>query len=154
DARRSGQSGEDPAGPAGPPCQPTRHREGARVETVGLPDFSLDLARMARLVQSQLVSATTAFFQRDVTSACKVIDKDDQVDNLLGFLEEQCFRALPDEVTERGLESRRRRGVLRVAVNLEKLGDFAVNIAEQTVYVSRFDRADPPFDLTSPTQVA
>jgi len=110
---------------------------------------------MARLVQSQLVSAMTAFFQRDVEAAKKVVEKDDQVDNLLGFLEERCFqRTAADDHGNRDLESRQRRGILRVAVNLEKLGDFAVNIAEQAVHVARFERSAPPFDLASPARIA
>ena len=48
---------------------------------------------MARLVQSQLISAMTAFFQRDVAARRPVTQKDDQVDNLLGLIEEKCFRA-------------------------------------------------------------
>jgi hypothetical protein len=41
---------------------------------------------MARLVQSQLVPAMTAFFQKDVRLAEKVTEKDDPVDDLLGFM--------------------------------------------------------------------
>src|SRR5262245_21011813 len=122
--------------------------------TAVIQDLVQEVVKMARLVQSQLVSATTAFFQRDVETARKVTEKDDQVDNLLGFLEERCFQALPDDESQRERESRQRRGVLRVVVNLEKLGDFAVNIAEQAVHVARFERSTPPFDLKSPARVA
>ena len=34
---------------------------------------------MARLVQSQLMNAMTAFFQRDPVEARRVMDKDDQI---------------------------------------------------------------------------
>jgi len=46
-----------------------------------LEDLGQDLAMMARLVQSQLMNATTSFFQRDIALARGVMDKDDQVDN-------------------------------------------------------------------------
>src|SRR6266436_6273670 len=108
---------------------------------------------MARLVQSQLSGATTAFFRRDPSLAGTVIEKDDQVDNLLTFIEEQCFERIAGEPVG-SPRSRRLRGVFRVALNLEKLGDYAVNVAEQAVHVARLPSRFPPFDLAGPTRVA
>ena len=51
-----------------------------------LEDLGPNLAMMARLVQSQLVNAMTASFQRDIALARRVMDKDDQIDNLLGLI--------------------------------------------------------------------
>jgi len=118
-----------------------------------LEDLGQDLARMARTVQSQLITATTAFFQRDTALARKVTDKDDQVDNLLGFIEEKCFERIAGDQPE-SPRSRRLRGIFRVALNLEKLGDYAVNIAEQAVHVSRFSQRAAPFDLAGPARTA
>ncbi len=93
-----------------------------------LEDLGPDLAMMARLVQSQLMNAMTAFFQRDTALARRVMDKDDQIDNLLGLIEEKCFARIAGEAAD-SPRSRRLRGVFRVALNLEKLGDYAVTIA-------------------------
>ena len=41
-----------------------------------------------------------------------------------------------------------------MALNLEKLGDYAVNIAEQAVHVSRLRPAPCPFDLAGAARVA
>jgi phosphate uptake regulator/thiamine kinase-like enzyme len=108
---------------------------------------------MARVVHAQLASATTAFFRRDVWLADKVMEKDDQVDNLLGGIEEKCFRRLSGLDAE-DPRSRRLRGVFRVALNLEKLGDYAVNIAEQACYAAQHARRPIPFDLAGPVRVA
>jgi phosphate uptake regulator len=121
--------------------------------TVLLEDLGGDLAMMARLVQSQLMSAMTAFFQKDVALAQKVTGKDDQVDNLLGFIEEKCFERIAGEAAG-SPRSRRLRGVFRVALNLEKLGDYAVNVAEQAVHLSRLPSRPIPFDLAGPARVA
>jgi phosphate uptake regulator len=118
-----------------------------------LEDLGGDLALMARLVQSQLMSAMTAFFQKDVALATKVTGKDDQVDNLLGFIEEKCFERIAGEPAG-SPRSRRLRGVFRVALNLEKLGDYAVNVAEQAVHLSRLRARPVPFDLAGPARVA
>jgi phosphate uptake regulator len=118
-----------------------------------LEDLGQDLAMMARLVQSQLVAAMTAFFQRDAALAQKVTEKDDHVDNLLGFIEETCFARIAGEGGDTA-RARRLRGIFRVALNLEKLGDYAVNIAEQAVHASRLPVRSSPFDLAGPTRTA
>jgi phosphate uptake regulator len=118
-----------------------------------LEDLGGDLAMMARLVQSQLMSAMTAFFRKDVALAQKVTGKDDQVDNLLGFIEEKCFERIAGEPAG-SPRSRRLRGVFRVALNLEKLGDYAVNVAEQAVHLSRLPPRPSPLDLAGPARVA
>ena len=108
---------------------------------------------MARLVQSQLIRSMTAFFQRDPRLAEQVTQKDDQVDNLLGLIEVKCFERIA-ETPLGDVRSRQLRGVFRVALNLEKLGDYAVNIAEQAVHVSRLAARPGPFDLAGPARVA
>jgi phosphate uptake regulator len=118
-----------------------------------LEDLGQDLALMARLVQSQLMSAMTAFFQKNVALAARVRDKDDQIDNLLGAIEETCFERIAGEPAG-SARSRRLRGVFRVALNLEKLGDYAVNIAEQAEHVARLPTRPIPFDLAGPARVA
>ncbi len=110
---------------------------------------------MARVVQSQLSGALRAFALKDRDLARKVRDKDDQVDNLLGFLEERCFLSIGhDAVEPTSLRARQIRGVFRVALNLEKVGDYAVNIAEQAMYASRFAPSPPPFELEKPAALA
>ena len=116
-------------------------------------DLGGDLALMARLVQSQLMSAMTAFFRKDLALAQKVTGKDDQVDNLLGLIEEKCFERIAGAPVG-SPRARRLRGVFRVALDLEKLGDYAVNVAEQAVHLSRLPARPIPFDLAGPARVA
>jgi hypothetical protein len=71
-----------------------------------LEDLGQDLAMMARLVQSQLITATTAFFQRDTGLAQQVMDRDDQVDNRLGFIEEKRVLGGRERVAGRSARSR------------------------------------------------
>jgi phosphate uptake regulator len=123
------------------------------VSVSALEDLGQDLAMMARLVQSQLITAMTAFFQRDTTLAHRVTERDDQIDNLLSFIEEKCFQRIAGEGSDTP-RSRRLRGVFRIALNLEKLGDFAVNIAEQAEHVARFGLRLVPFDLAQPARTA
>jgi phosphate uptake regulator/aminoglycoside phosphotransferase (APT) family kinase protein len=102
---------------------------------------------MGRVVHAQLATALDAFFARDVALAGKVIDKDDHVDNLLGWIEETCFARLAQLGADASPGLREIRGAFRVAVNFEKIGDYAVNIAEQAIHVSRFGTRPSPYDL-------
>ncbi len=99
---------------------------------------------MARLVQSQLMSAMTAFFRKDVDArGARSPRRTTRSTTSLGFIEEKCFERIAGELAG-SPRSRRLRGVFRVALNLEKLGDYAVNVAEQAVHVSRLPaRPDP-----------
>ena len=120
-----------------------------------LDDVGQDLVMMARLVQSQVSSAITAFFQRDTRLAERVTEKDDQVDNLLGLIEDKCFRRLTEGTLDPdGVRLRQFRGAFRVALNLEKLGDYAVNVAEQAIHVSRLSSRAVPFDLAGAARTA
>jgi len=90
---------------------------------------------------------------KDVALAGKVTGKDDQVDNLLGFIEDKCFERIAGEPGG-SPRSRRLRGVFRVALDLEKLGDYAVNVAEQAGHLARLPARPIPFDLAGPARVA
>ena len=116
-----------------------------------LEDLGRDLVLMARLVQSQLGGAMNAFLARDAGLAARVTEKDDQVDNLLDLIEAKCFQRIAGEAAD-SPQSRRWRGVLRVALNLEKLGDYAVDIAEQAGHLTRGPVRPLPFDLAVPSQ--
>jgi phosphate uptake regulator len=119
-----------------------------------LGDLGSDLVTMARLVQSQFRAGLTAFFQRDVRLARRVTERDDQVDNLLGLIEDTCFRQLADGARADDGGLRQLRGAFRVALNLEKLGDYAVDIAEQAIYVSPLPPRALPFDLAESARIA
>src|SRR4030095_15076717 len=68
-------------------------------------------------------------------------------------IEVKCFERIAGEEPN-GVRSRQLRGVFRVALNLEKLGDYAVNISEQAVHVSRLKARPIPFDLAGPARIA
>src|SRR5262249_15733340 len=123
------------------------------VTSVLREDLGQDLAMMARLVQSQLIRSMTAFFQRGARLPQEGTHNDRQGGNLPRPIQGKGFRRIVSEAPN-GVRSRQLRGVFRVALNLEKLGDYAVNIAEQAVHVSRLKVRPIPFDLAGPARVA
>ena len=89
-----------------------------------------DVITMGRQVKSLLAQAQTAFATRDVDLARDLVRADDVVDNL----NRECFR----QAIEVGDDPDRREWamtMLLVARALERMGDNAVDIGEQTAFV-------------------
>ena len=89
-----------------------------------------DIDTMGRQVRSLLKQAKTAFAERDTALARDLVRGDDVVDNL----NKECFR----RAIEIGDEENRREwamSMLLVARALERMGDNAVDIGEQTAFI-------------------
>jgi phosphate transport system protein len=89
-----------------------------------------DIGTMGRQVKALLNQAKVAFADRDVDLARDLVRGDDVVDNL----NKECFR----RAIEIGDEENRREwamSMLLVARALERMGDNAVDIGEQTAFV-------------------
>ncbi len=107
-----------------------------------------DVDTMGKQVRSLLSQAKTAFADRDVALARDLVRGDDVVDNL----NKECFR----RAIEIGDEENRREwamSMLLVARALERMGDNAVDIGEQTAFVvtglfQEFEDASHPQPLT------
>lgn len=95
-----------------------------------------ELLKMARIVGGFLDDAFIAFNEVDIHLADSVIDRDDQIDAMNVHIVDRCF----DLNQSAGLKRRDAiiiRSYLRVSTNLEKLADYAVNIAKQTHHLPR-----------------
>jgi len=93
-------------------------------------DMLRDVVTMGRQVKALLGQAKTSFATRDVSLARDLVRGDDVVDNL----NRECFR----HAIELGDEADRREWAMTmmlVARALERMGDNAVDIGEQTAFV-------------------
>lgn len=95
------------------------------------------LAEMARLAGEQLHRALRAFITRDVQVAHAIDGDDDAIDRLnrVVFEGARCLQAGPQE---RELALRQ----VLIARSLERIGDNAVDIAEQLVFLVSGDRLE------------
>lgn len=66
----------------------------------------------------------------------KIASKDDYIDNLKSVVENECFSALTRQGAVAQEDLNTLRAIHIMAVNLERIGDFCVNIARQTRYLS------------------
>lgn len=98
-----------------------------------------ELGKMARMVGALIEESFQAFQEGDKVQAQKVIDKDDQIDALNVLIVDRCF----DLIEAGGLPNHDMlslRGYVRVSTNLEKMADYGVNIAKQTLHLKEGSR--------------
>ena len=93
----------------------------------------VDLPRMAEIAQSMVRAVLTAFVEGDADAALRVIAADDEVDNL----NDQIIRELITYMLADAKNIQRALSLVFISRAFERIGDHAVNIAEDVVYVVR-----------------
>ena len=90
----------------------------------------LDLPRMADIAQQMTRDSLDAFVRRDSVLARRVLERDDEVDQL----KDQNFRVLLTYMMADPGTIQRAMSLILIARNLERVGDHATNIAEEVIY--------------------
>ena len=93
----------------------------------------VDLPRMADIVMAMVRSALNAFAEESEDQAMAVIRRDDEVDNLY----KQMFRELTTYLVEHPSDVDRVLHLVLIAKAFERIGDHAVNMAEEVIYAVR-----------------
>ncbi|QQE10832.1 phosphate signaling complex protein PhoU [Planctomycetota bacterium] len=102
---------------------------------------------LGAMVEESVQNAITSIQERDPDLANKVFECDHLIDRSEVDIEEECMHtlALYQPVA---MDLRYVVATLKINNELERIGDLAVNIAQQAIYLSRFARVDRvPFDL-------
>jgi len=97
-------------------------------------------------VEENLWKSVKSIKQRNEELARKVIDGDEEIDQMEVDVEEECLKLLalyqPVAVDLRFIVTS-----LKINNDLERIGDLAVNIAERAVFLAKQPRIDVPFDF-------
>ena len=109
----------------------------APAQTPGaLRALEVDFAQIAALVETQLNEAITALDRRDIAAAERVVQSEKKVDALNRQIDAKVFSLLKSEhLADRQL--RQALSYLKLAGELERVGDLAKNVAKRTLVVSR-----------------
>jgi len=104
------------------------------------------LLTLSAEVEGRVQQAVQALLNADVDLAIWVKDGDAQIDNMEIALEEECLKtlALHQPVAN---DLRFIISVLKINNDLERVADFAVNIAERAVDLSGSIRVECPYDI-------
>ncbi len=89
-----------------------------------------DIKVMTSITQSMLSDALTSFIQTDTQLANKVLERDDQVDDLNRAMIREVIATVKQDIAtiDSALE------LLRVSKNLERIADLSTNIAEDVIF--------------------
>jgi phosphate uptake regulator len=83
------------------------------------------------------IKATIEFLLAPTPSTYdKIINKDDYIDNLKNVIENKCFTTLNQTKLLAPEQMKYLRAVHVISINLERIGDYCVNIAKQMGYLS------------------
>jgi phosphate transport system protein len=99
-----------------------------------LEKLKMTILEMAALAEAAMSSALKALFERDVELATRVIEGDQDINRLEVEVDRYCLKLLAlDQPMARDL--RFIMGCMRIAIDLERIGDQAVNVAERAVFL-------------------
>jgi phosphate transport system protein len=122
-----------------------------------LTSFEADLGRlrdmiaaMGGLVETELADATAALLSRDAVMAARVVEFDARVDAEERAIEQFAIRvlALRQPVAD---DLRQVVAALKVTTDLERIGDYAANVAKRTIILNE---AAPAYPLASLAQMS
>lgn len=92
----------------------------------------IDVVRLGALVGEAIHAALGALERRDVALAARVIAGDDAIDSLRRSVESSCIELIWKQQPVAG-ELRQIASMLQIVTDLERIGDYAVDIAKNAI---------------------
>jgi phosphate transport system protein len=100
-----------------------------------LEQARLDVVRLGALVGDALLASVNSLEKRDTTLAARVIAGDDDVDSLRRKVEASCIEIIWRQQPVAG-ELRQVSAMLQIVTDLERIGDYAVEISKNSIKLS------------------
>ncbi len=111
--------------------------------TEQLEALASNIAQMGGLAEAQLADAIDAIAKRDTSLAESAIAGDPRIDQLQQSIEDQAVRVIALR-QPMAIDLRETLAAIKIASELERIGDLAKNIAQRAIVSSR----EPPIRLT------
>jgi len=105
-----------------------------------------DMLKLGGLAQSAIDRSVSALSRQDLALAEEVIAGDDEVDALANALDADCFRMIA-KYQPVALDLRTISGAIHMAVDLERIADIGVNVAEAAMELNRQHLIKPLVDI-------
>jgi phosphate transport system protein len=100
-----------------------------------LEQARLDVVRLGALVGDAVQASVSSLEKRDTTLAARVIAGDDDVDGLRRRVEQSCIELIWKQQPVAG-ELRQVAAMLEIVTDLERIGDYAVEISKNSIKLS------------------
>ena len=104
------------------------------------------LTEMGGIVESQVALAAEAIMNRDSVAATRAVEEDPKVDALEREVEQFVIRMLALRQPMAG-DLRRIVGALKITSDLERIGDYAANVAKRSIALNQAPAVKPAFAL-------
>ena len=114
----------------------------AKTSQDGLEPLVAEVARLGGLAEAQIADCVDAITRRDVPLAQKVIANDAKLDCLHAEIERRAIELIATRQPV-GRQLRRTVAALKIAINLERCGDLARNIAKRAIVLSENEPLTP-----------
>jgi phosphate transport system protein len=111
------------------------------------------IARMGGLTESQIASAIQSVVKRDADLAANVVEADLKVDALEREIDDQVISMLALRQPMAG-DLRSVVGALRIASDVERIADYAANVAKRAIALSQMAPVRPIFQIPRMGSVA
>jgi len=95
------------------------------------------ITQMGGIVESQVALAADAIMQRDLASATRAVEEDPKVDALEREVETFVIRLLALRQPVAG-DLRHIVAALKITGDLERIGDYAANVAKRSIVLAQF----------------
>lgn len=118
-----------------------------------LSEMQNNLSLMGKNVEEAIQNAVDALSKVDVELAQKIIDQDDDIDDAMLHIEEDCLRLIALQ-QPMGRDLRVIGTAMKIAVDLERIADHAVDIAKITVRLKGESLAKPLIDIPKMAEIA
>ena len=117
-----------------------------------LSELKHELIRMGSLVEDTLSGAMQALVARDYEKAQKIIDGDDEIDDLQEAIEEQCMLIATQQPLAGDL--RVIFAAIKMSTDLERIADYGVGVAKTAIRLKDEEYIKPLIDLPRMTVIA
>lgn len=113
-----------------------------------IDDVKSDIVKMTVLTRKMISESSNALMEKDAEKAKKVIDYDEEVDKMEILIEEKCTEII---LRHHPLAKDLRFVItaIKMANELERISDLAVNIAQRTIEISDKPTLKPLSDISS-----
>jgi len=123
-----------------------------RIQTQ-IDELKKSLVKMTTLVEEGLQHAIQSLVQRDTTLARQVIPDDEKINDLENDIHHLCMKLL-DSKQASGANLRFITTAMRIATDLERVGDYSVNIARKVVALNEEPQLKPYVDMPKMAEIA
>ncbi len=111
-----------------------------------LEELEAELVGLGEMVEKAIVKSMDALERRDLAMAYEVVAEDDQIDEKRFELEERCIDLIATQ-QPLAVDLRTLLAVLHIAVELERMGDYAEGIGKICMIIGEDDSVETPKQL-------